>query len=139
MNLPQTIRAAGFLRHAPDHPRSFDGLVTWEKDGLRFVISPESLSVERGSVVRYCADPGEITLQRLTVDPGVRRQKKAHDFLNLLTCAADRLGVTLFLEPHPFEAPSPVAKLDLLRLYRQYGFITTDITEKVMRRPPMPR
>ena len=95
------LPAYGWTRLARDSSRVYeDGggsrYTTFERDGVRLAVSRgRSLGDHRGTVVVYDADPEEVVVYALLVDPAVRRQGKARASLMEVVSIADAQRLTL--------------------------------------------
>lgn len=90
----------------------------------------------------FDADRGEVLLQRVRVDPALRRQGRARAALRVLTAEADRVGLSLCVCPSPLERGMSAERLR--GLYVAEGFVEAGhpfnaLGERRMHRPPQDR
>ena len=126
------LPAFGWTRLARDSSRVYeDGggsrYTTFERDGVRLAVSRgRSLGDHRGTVVVYDADPEEVVVYALLVDPAVRRQGKARASLMEVVSIADEQGLTLYIEPAPLEkGKGSISRDSLVSFYLRCGFCRT--------------
>lgn len=124
---------SGWLRVTPGSSRSYvDGggsrYTTFERDSVRLAVSQgRNLGDHRGTVVIYDGEPEEIVVFALIVDPPARRQGKARAALMDLVSLADRLALTLYIEPAPLERGerNSISRDRLVQFYLSCGFART--------------
>jgi GNAT superfamily N-acetyltransferase len=139
MRFPDHLRAAGFVRLDPSHPRSLDNAATWERDQLRMVIRQETLGMSNGAVIRYDADGKEMTLSKLFVAPEARRSGVATACLTDLSSIADKTGFAFYIEPVPFEKSvgnDALTAQALSKFYKRFGFTSIGSKDRILMRPP---
>ena len=123
MTLAEALPAAGWVLIDRDGPRVYQDhagrrFPTFEREGVRLAFSVHRyLSVHRGLVSVYEGDAGEAVVQAVLVDHHLRRQGKARAALLELGTIADRLSLTLYIEPAPLEKGA-LSRTDLVRLYQ---------------------
>jgi hypothetical protein len=135
-SLPAGLEAEGFNRIPQGDPRRFKSFGTFERDGVRVAISSSVLGVERGNVIKYNADEGEITIEALITDPSERGKGKANSALKDVIAIADQLGKTLYIEPVQLEKNSGMTSNQLANFYKRNGFVNADSSGKVLIREP---
>jgi len=135
-SIPSGLIANGYQRLERGNPRRFKEFGTWEKNGVRISVSSGVLIQERGSVVKYTADDGEMTLEALLVDADQRQKGKAKEALNMVVNLADDVGVELYLEPVQLEKNAGMDAGQLRAFYASAGFEPTEKSGKVMVRKP---
>ena len=126
------LPAHGWTRLTRDSSRVYeDGggsrYTTFERDGVRLAVSRgRSLGDHRGTVVVYDADPEEVVVYALLVDPAVRRQGKARAALMEVVSIADAQRLTLYIEPSPLEkGKGSISRDSLVNFYLSCGFCRT--------------
>ena len=126
------LPAYGWTRLARDSSRVYeDGggsrYTTFERDGVRLAVSRgRSLGDHRGTVVVYDADPEEVVIYALLVDPAARRQGKARAALMDMASIADEQRLTLYIEPAPLEkGKDSISRDRLVSFYLSCGFCRT--------------
>ena len=126
------LPAYGWTRLARDSRRVYeDGggsrYTTFERDGVRLAVSRgRSLGDHRGTVVVYDADPEEVVIYALLVDPAARRKGKARAALMDMASIADEQGLTLYIEPAPLEkGKGSISRDSLVSFYLRCGFCRT--------------
>lgn len=127
MSLAVALPEAGWALLNSESPRVYQNRAgcrfpTFEREAVRLSFSIHRyLAVHRGSVCVYEGDAGEAIIQALLVEPGMRRQEKARATLLELGSIADRLGLTLYIEPAPLDKVS-LSRDDLVRFYRSCSY-----------------
>ena len=126
------LPAYGWTRLARDSSRVYeDGggsrYTTFERDGVRLAVSRgRSLGDHRGTVVVYDADPEEVVIYALLVDPAARRQGKARAALMDMASITDEQRLTLYIEPAPLEkGKDSISRDRLVSFYLSCGFCRT--------------
>ena len=145
MALALALPEAGWALLNRESPRVYQDRAgcrfpTFERDGVRLAFSIHRyLAVRRGAVWVYEGDAGEAIVRALLVDPGQRRQGKARAAMLELGSIADRLGLTLYIEPAPLEKDS-LSRDDLVRFYKgcSYRAPRGDSELVLVRHPAVP-
>lgn len=138
----EQLMAAGYERLDFQHPDTYatanTRYRTYRKDGVRIALDRQrSLGVHHSTVMIYDThDEADLIIQALVVDPGKRRQGKATAALKELAEFADYTGTTIYLEPIPLGEGRKISFDKLTALYRRFGFVGTDTSNRVMVRAP---
>lgn len=138
----QGVEAAGWAKLAPDDANNYTNsegnkFRTYKKDGVRIALRPDhSLLTEKNTAIVYNdPDSGNVIIEAILVDDGVRKQGKATKTIKFLNGLADKTNSTLYIEPVPL-GDKPMSKEALVSFYAKNGFVAQSDTNKVMVRKP---
>jgi ribosomal protein S18 acetylase RimI-like enzyme len=136
----------GYQVLALNNPRTYvdkggDPHRTFEKGPLRISMTPQrTLFQNRNSVNVGFGNEDEMTLEALLVDPNKRNQGLATQAMQDIVDAADKNGVTLYMEPtlivnlkNKDVGPD---RDQLINFYNKFGFEFSPYSDKVMQRAP---
>ena len=95
----------------------------------RLIQSVDELYLGAAQVDLWEEEPRDVSLQRLSVEPGHRNLGYANDARDKVCEVADRFGVTLHLEAHPDEDEEDLNAYRLVQFYKRFGFTGADTPE----------
>lgn len=118
------------------------GFVPQKGGGLRrkevFIATRNSSRINTdkyGRVTYFASNKYDIVLDILKTDEEKRRQGKATEVLNDFIEAADKRGMTIWVEPFPIGNKVIMTKEQLWKFYEKFGFEKYD--ENIMVRKPI--
>ena len=136
----------GYQVLAMDNPRTYvdkGGTPhrTFEKGPLRIAMTPQrTLFQSRNAVNVGFGNEDEMTLEALLVDTNKRNQGLATQAMQDVVDAADKNGITLYLEPTPLvnlrKNDLGLDRSQLETFYNKFGFEFSPDSDKVMQREP---
>ena len=114
---------------------------TFEKDGVRVSLTPQLVLFQnKNAVLTGQGESTDLVINALLVDQAKRNQGKANEALQNIADAADKYGVTLYIEPVPIvnikEKNFGLDRQQLEDLYKKFGFDFAEDSNKVMVREP---
>jgi site-specific DNA-cytosine methylase len=114
---------------------------TFEKDGVRVSLTPQLVLFQnKNAVLTGQGESTDLVINALLVDQAKRNQGKANEALQNIADAADKYGITLYIEPIPLvnikEKNFGLDRQQLENLYKKFGFDFAEDSNKVMVREP---
>ncbi len=135
----------GYKLYSFENPRTYENkggvrYRTLEKDGVRLAFEPQQVLFTDPKKPNQQPQLGmgnekDVAFHFLGVDPDKRKQGKARQALQDLIEIADKNNYTLYGEPAQLEKGG-MTKDQLLNFYKQFGFKSTNDTNKVIVREP---